>query len=277
VSRRLGYLFSRAFYELAPMPIYSAVSRMTGASSRLFCPVCEQKVRAFAALPEFYSQQLKEHGCDLRLEDFETCNFAAYQCPHCGATDRDRLYALYLAKRLPQSSAEQEKFSMLDIAPSAPLSRHIRRKYRIRYRTADLYMKNVDDRVDVTALTCYPDGTFDALICSHVLEHVEDDRKAMAELCRVLKPGGWGIVMVPISLILKEIREEPTKTSREERLKFFGQEDHARVYCRQGFARRLEEAGFSVKQHGGEYLGGPDMDRCALAASSVLYVVEKLD
>ena len=69
---------------------------------------------------------------------------------------------------------------MLDIAPSAALSRHIRRKYRIRYRTADLYMKNVDDRVDVTSMACYPDGNFGGLICSHVLEHVEDDKKAKA-------------------------------------------------------------------------------------------------
>jgi hypothetical protein len=77
--------------------------------------------------------------------------------------------------------------------------------------------------------------------------------------------------------VLKEIREDPTKRSREERLKFFGQADHARVHCGPGFVRRLEEAGFRVKQHGREYFGQAEADRCGLAASSVLYIVETLD
>src|SRR5437660_1672012 len=134
---RCAYILSRAFYELAPAPLHSAVVRLSARSARLFCPACEQPVRRFAPLPDFYSRKLAEHGSDLRLEDFETCNFEAYQCPHCGATDRDRLYALYFASRLPQTRSDREKFSLLDIAPSSALSRHIRRKYGIRYRTAD--------------------------------------------------------------------------------------------------------------------------------------------
>src|SRR6266705_2659347 len=238
---RCAYVLRRAFYELAPAALHSAVVRLSGRSADFFCSACEQPVRQFAPLPDFYSRKLAEHGSDLRLEDFETCNFRSYQCPHCGATDRDRLYALYLPKRLPQRRSEQQKFSLLDVAPSSALSRHIRRKYGVRYRTADLYMKNVDDRVDVTAMSCYADGSFDAFICSHVLEHVEDDGKALRELRRVLKPGGWGIAMVPISLAISEVRESGAALTEEERWKQYGQGDHARLYSRAGFVSRLEQ------------------------------------
>jgi SAM-dependent methyltransferase len=253
----------------------SALIARFGRAWKFFCPVCEDKVPGFSPLPDCYLQELEEHGSDLGTSGGETCNTKAYQCPHCGATDRDRLYALYLADRLPPTAAQQSAFCLLEIAPAAPLSKHIRRNYRICYRTADLFQKHVDDRVDITAMDCYANATFDAFICSHVLEHVNDDRKAMAELWRVLKPGGWGIAMVPILLTLQEIREDPTKTSPAERWKHFGQGDHVRLYSRDGFTQRLCEAGFVVRQFGQHYFKIQEMSRCGLSATSVLYVVEK--
>lgn len=248
---------------------------MLGKSWRFRCPVCEEPVGGFAPLPSFYFKQLAANGSDLRIPDFETCHFEAYQCSHCGSTDRDRLYALYLAARLPLAQAEQAKIFLLDIAPSEALSGHIRRKYGIRYRTADLFQANVDDRVDVTSMSCYADGTFDAFICSHVLEHVSDDRKAMAELRRVLKSGGWGIAMVPISTALGEIRENPGETDERMRWKNFGQGDHVRIYSRNGFVQRLKDAGFQVQEFGADYFEPSRMDRFGLSRRSVLYVVEK--
>ena len=270
-----AYICSRLFYRALPARMHSALIARLGRSWLFFCPVCEERVPGFSPLPDFYFQELEEHGSDLRISDGETCNFKAYQCPHCGATDRDRLCALYLANRLPSSAAQQAAFCLLDIAPAAPLSRHIRGKYRIRYRTADLFQKHVDDRVDITRMDCYADASFDAFICSHVLEHVNEDRKAMAELSHVLKPGGWGIAMVPISLTLQEIREDATKTTPAERWKYFGQGDHVRLYSRDGFTQRLHEAGFVVHQFGEDYFTAASMNRCGLSASSVLYVVEK--
>jgi hypothetical protein len=107
------------------------------------------------------------------------------------------------------------------------------------------------------------------------LEHVDNDRKAMAELLRVLKPGGWGIAMVPISMAFTEIREDPAKTSLHDRWKFFGQGDHVRLYSRAGFVQRLQEAGFTVLPHSRDYFGAEKMTRYGLSESSVLYVVEK--
>jgi len=121
----------------------------------------------------------------------------------------------------------------------------------------------------------YKDDSIDIFICSHVLEHVEDDRKAIAELYRILKPGGWGIVMVPIQLTLSEIHEDTSIKSENERCKYFGLESHVRIYSKQGFVRRLECSGFKVNQLGISYFGIEIFEKCGIHHRSVLYVVEK--
>lgn len=272
---RSAYLCSRLFYKSCPASIRNGIVSSLGRDWPCFCPVCENRVAKFSPLPEFYARQLESHGSDLRFEDFETCNVEAYQCPHCGATDRDRLYALYLAERLPQDESAQPAFGLLDIAPSGPLSAFVRQKYRLYYRTADRFMRNVDDHVDITSLHCYADNSFDAFICSHVLEHVPEDRQAIAELFRVLKPGGWGIAMAPIDVKLSQTREDFTKTSPADRIRYFGQHDHVRVYSREGFIERLEGAGFVVEQLTTEHFRIEAPGRYGLAPSSVLYVVNK--
>ena len=97
--------------------------------------------------------------------------------------------------------------------------------------------------MDITDIQ-YPDDSFDAIYCSHVLEHVPDDAKAMSELYRVLKPGGWAILAVPIRG--DTTFEDPTTTEPEERERLFGQSDHVRYYGKD-FKDRLEAAGFEVK------------------------------
>jgi SAM-dependent methyltransferase len=240
---------------------------------RFYCPVCERTVRAFAPLPSFYRDQFLQYGFDLPLEDAETCNFKAYTCPFCGASDRDRLYALYMGQRL--GKALLDSFRLLDIGPGHALSQHIRRFYRLQYRTADLYMEGVDDRVDLTHMDHYPDASFDAFLCSHILEHIPDDRRALGELFRILKPGGWGIVMVPISHALEAIREDSSKTTEAERWRYFGQGDHVRIYNQEGFLNRLREAKFKTSTFGLDYFGQSTFNRCGIAEQSVLYVVEK--
>jgi SAM-dependent methyltransferase len=274
---RSAYICSRLLYQCLPARARASIGARIGHSWKFLCPACGDRIRAFSPLPEFYFQELEEHDSDLRTHDFETLNSKAYQCPHCGASDRDRLYALYLDARLRVSGMLSPEFFLLDIAPSAALAAHIRRVYAIRYRTADLFQKGVDDRVDITSMRCYEDATFDAFICSHVLEHVQDDKKAMAELFRILKPGGWGIAMAPIDLALKEIREDPAITTPAERWRHFGQGDHVRVYSRDGFTDRLKEAGFVVRQFGSGYFGLEQMRTHGLSEASVLYVVEKPD
>src|SRR5579883_1341412 len=140
---RSAYICTRLFYETVPAKVRQGIVASLGRDWPCYCPVCEDRVPGFSPLPDFYIQDLETHGSDLRVQDFETCNFEAYQCPHCGAADRDRLYALYLSKHLPAEPSQQPNFSLLDIAPSGPLSAFIRRKFSIHYRTADRFMKNV--------------------------------------------------------------------------------------------------------------------------------------
>jgi ubiquinone/menaquinone biosynthesis C-methylase UbiE len=136
-------------------------------------------------------------------------------------------------------------------------------------------MDGIDDRVDVTDMCTYADNQFDFFICSHVLEHVMDDRKALGELYRVLKPMGQGILMVPIVLGIEEIDEDPSITDDAERWRRFGQHDHVRLYSKHGFIDRVSEAGFRIHQHGWEYFGKEVFTRNGVASQSILYVVEK--
>lgn len=251
--------------------IYKKIFQNVG--GKLYCPVCNKKVRKFIPLPEFYKENAEKYGYLYSFDDAETMNYGAYSCPHCAASDRDRLYALYVSKRLMKQGAGN--IAMLEIAPSRPLSEMLNKTGKITLRTADLMMEGVDDRIDITDMNCYAEGAFDAFICSHVLEHVPDDLKALRELFRILKHGGWGILMVPIILTLDKIDEDPLLEDIAERWRRFGQNDHVRMYSRNGLVERAEGAGFGVRQYGQEYFGTDVFEKHGISAKSILYIVEK--
>ncbi len=131
---------------------------------------------------------------------------------------------------------------MLDVAPEPGLSGRIRRNKYIDYLSIDLASSFAMVKMSVTDLQL-PDDSFDAIYCSHVLEHVPEDRRAMAEFYRVLKPGGWAIILVPISG--EKTFEDPSVTTPGERQRLFGQHDHVRLYGKD-LKERLEGAGFNV-------------------------------
>lgn len=111
--------------------------------------------------------------------------------------------------------------------------------------TADLFETDVDLRLDVESLEL-PDASFDAVICSHVLEHVSDDRAAMNELRRITAPGGWCLVMVPLDLRRAGTYEDSNITTPAERERAFLQHDHVRLYALD-IRERLAMAGFEVE------------------------------
>lgn len=132
---------------------------------------------------------------------------------------------------------------MLHFAPEHELSKIFREKSYIDYVGADLFPRSSDlEKIDVTDIS-YPDNSFDVVYCSHVLEHVPDDRKGMTEIARVLKPDGWAILQVPITA--ETTLEDPTITTPEERLRVFGQSDHVRRYG-PDYVDRLTESGLTV-------------------------------
>lgn len=243
------------------------------------CPVCGTRVNAFRPLPEYYTENLEKYGWPYEVTEAETCNHLGYLCPNCEASDRDRLYAIYVKDYL-QGLQPGSVIRIVDFAPSPPLSQFIRKEIakstqEISYRTADAFAANVDDTVDISDLKPYQDDHFDFFLCSHVLEHVIDDRKALRELHRILKNGGKGILMVPIILSINEIDEDPTVVDEGERWRRFGQDDHVRLYSKNGFLDRVREAGFTVYQYGRDFFGEELFSRSGISAESVLYVVEK--
>ena len=166
---------------------------------------------------------------------------------------------------------------LLHIAPEVALMRKFRKMYASqpeRYVTADLESPLADIHFDVQHIPL-GDGEFDAVICNHILEHVEDDRLALRELHRILRPGGWGVILSPVELERETTFEDDTITDPKERTRIFGQYDHRRIYGRD-YAKRLAEAGFEVYDIPyKEELSRKEQELYALPDEH-LYVVQKI-
>lgn len=194
-------------------------------------------------------------------------------CPRCLALERHRLLWLYLER---ETRIETELPHLLHVAPEVSLMRKLRRAYRAvtaRYVTADLESPLADMHFDIQHIPL-SDGSFDAVICNHIMEHVEDDRRAMRELHRILRAGGWGIILVPVDYAREATFEDDTVTDPAERTRIFGQYDHRRIYGRD-YADRLREAGFEVAERDYAAEVSPaERERYALAEDH-LYIVRK--
>jgi SAM-dependent methyltransferase len=264
-----------------PLPLKRLVQRTEAAlcSFRHECSVCQRRVGRFMPLSRAMPQltaDLEKHNFDMQLfAQAETLNLQQYWCPYCQSNDRNRLYALFL-RRQADRIGHGPKYRMLDIAPARRLRELILSLGCFDYRSADLMRSDVDDRVDIMDMKAYANDSFDCFICSHVLEHVPDDRKAMAELFRILKPGGWGITMAPIILSLNASIEDPTLSDPNERFRCFGQDDHLRLYSRRDFIDRLIQAGFNVSCLGYTYFGGDVLEKYGIQQCAVLYICNKI-
>jgi len=162
-------------------------------------------------------------------------------CPGCRSAERHRKMALVLARVTPALTEPQR---ILHIAPEPALRMWLEAQDTVDYVCADLLRGDVDLRLDITRLDL-PDDSFDGVICSHVLEHVDEDVLAMREFARVLRPGGWALLNVPHEPGRATTYEDPSITTAEGRLAAFGQEDHVRIYGRDEFLERVSRAGLS--------------------------------
>jgi SAM-dependent methyltransferase len=193
------------------------------------------------------------------------------QCPSCGALERHRLFWSYMLK--VSGLIANPPCRALHIAPELILEQKLRPLVGKGYITADLMQANVDVRMDITDIK-YPDCSFDFIYCSHVLEHVPDDMKAMREFRRVLTMSGSAILLVPITA--EQTVEDPSIEDPKERLRLFGQEDHVRKYG-PDYLFRLENAGFNVEVLDPEdFLDAREIERMGITpAAGVIYVCRK--
>lgn len=204
-------------YKMLPIGVRRAL--FFGRARR--CPVCDSRVRAF--LPG---------GVNVILLDA--------RCPVCGSESRHRLAMVLIRSELNRRSGQRVR--MMDVGPSPCMERSLRATAGLEYTVIDLSATPGRIRADITALP-FEDESFDIVRCSHVLEHVVDDRRGMKELFRVLTAGGQAVIQVPITV--PETFEDPEITDPLERKAVFGQVDHVRRYG-PDVVERLEGAGFSV-------------------------------
>lgn len=188
------------------------------------CPCCNSKFITF--LPA---------GLDIKR--------ANAKCPNCGSLERHRNLWLFFSNHAEMFGGHS---IILHAAPETIFYNYFSSRMDVEYHPIDLEpVLPATKKMDLTELQ-YNDDYFDAVICSHVLEHIPDDIKAMKEIYRVLKPGAWAILNVPVSQKMETTWEDQTIDTPEKRKQSFGQSDHVRIYGRD-YVERLNYAGFKVE------------------------------
>lgn len=163
--------------------------------------------------------------------------------PSTLSLERHRLLWLYLQHKTDFFTKQQK---VLHFAPEQAFYKRFRNLKHLDYTTTDLNSPIADVKADICDLP-FEDNSFDTIICNHVLEHIEDDTKAMMELYRILKPKGMAILQIPQDLDRKTTFEDNSIVDPKERAKIFGQYDHLRVYGLD-FFDKLRSIGFEVKE-----------------------------
>jgi len=191
--------------------------------------------------------------------------------PSTLSLERHRLLWLYLQHETSFFTKPQK---LLHFAPEQEFYKRFKKLNNLSYTTTDLNSPLAEVKADICNLP-FKDDEFDVILCNHVLEHIPDDKKAMEELFRVLKPGGWGIFQIPQDLSRETTFEDNSITDKKERAKIFGQYDHVRVYGKDYFDR-LRDVGFTVTEVDYTASLSPALvDKYRLAKGEIIPLVSK--
>lgn len=165
--------------------------------------------------------------------------------PSTLSLERHRLMWLFL-KDETNFFTSTKKLKVLHIAPEQCFLDLFKKQKNLEYITSDLESPIADVKADICDLP-FKENEFDVVFCNHVLEHIPDDTKAMQELYRVMKKGGFGVFQIPQDLSRDVTFEDNSITDKDERAKIFGQYDHVRVYGKDYF-NKLRSVGFKVDE-----------------------------
>lgn len=217
------------------------------------CPVCEKKFSKF--LPYGYVNQREN-----------------VLCPYDLTLERHRLMWFYLKNET--DFFQNPKIDVLHIAPEQCFYKLFRNQKNLNYVTGDLESPLADIHFDLHNIPL-EDNKFDVIFCNHVLEHVEDAKKCMSELYRVMKKGGYGIFQVPQDFSRSTTYEDSSITSPEEREKHFWQYDHVRLFGLD-YPDWLKSVGFNIVEYIPESKISPDFfERYRLMKNEILYIAFK--
>lgn len=191
--------------------------------------------------------------------------------PSTLSLERHRLLWLYLQN---ETNFFSDNLKVLHFAPEQAFYKRFRKLKNLDYTTTDLNSPLADVKADICDLP-FEDNSYDVILCNHVLEHIPDDTKAMHELYRVMKPGGWGIFQIPQDILRETTFEDNNITDKKERAEIFGQYDHVRIYGLDYFDK-LRHIGFTVEEV--DYtnkLSAFDVEKYCLAKGELIPVVRK--
>jgi Methyltransferase domain len=222
--------------------------------SERFCPVCSHSSSEF--LPMIW--------------DTEERSRQNVKCPYCHSFERHRLAYLFLQKKTDLFTGRSER-SVVHIAPEPCLRPLFAKLIGPSYKTADMFDPTVDLKMDICNID-FPDNSFDIIFCSHVLEHVPDDQKAMREFARTLKPNGWAVIMIPVNC--EKTFEDWSITDKAQRDLVFGI-DHVRGYGPDA-EDRLRANGFNVTcTYPQDFMPPEEITRMGLNVTDQVYFCTK--
>ncbi len=197
-----------------------------------------------------------------------------FECPNCGAHDRERHLLLYLeAAGLLSRMSEMR---ILHFAPERHLAARIGSLSPVEYCKGDLCPSSKEVvQINIEEIS-HPDNSFDMVIANHVLEHVDDDLRALSEIRRVLQIGGLAILQTPFCPTLHRTWSDSGIITDHMRLQAFGQEDHVRLYGRDIF-QRFASCGFvsSIRSHH-ELLPHTDAAQLGVNPDEPFFLFERL-
>lgn len=217
---------------------------------RYECPCCGWRVRGF----------MDRSGWSLKNAD-------GY-CPRCNAKARHRRLWLYLRN---YTDFFGNAHRVLDVGPSPGLARALTGRDDMYYLSVGIDTGTPYQSVagDIIALP-FAERSFDVVLCQHVLEHVDDDRRSLAEINRVTKYGGWVVISVPMRLD-EATHEDPTVTDPTKREQLFGEAGHVRMYG-YDLAERLKDAGFESSLQSAEDIPPAECERYGLRRDEHLFI-----
>ncbi len=230
-------------------PVTTKIAGLFYWGNKVECPVCKHHYKKF--LPYGYVHVRKNA-----------------LCPNCLSLERHRLLWLYLMRETDFFVRTQK---ILHLAPEYCFIRRFRKVHKADYVTADLESPLADVHCNVQQMP-FQDNSFDVVICNHLLEHVDNDFEALSEIFRVLKSGGYAVLLSPVNRQREITYEDATITSPEERSKHFGQKDHLREYGLD-YPQRIESIGFKVYQE--DYLTQINHSEKYGLISEILYIAKK--